>query len=339
MGIDIEELSDRIVPNLGFDVRGERIFDYGDRKFIASLTPELTLEITDESGKKLKSLPAPAKKDDEVKAKEASAEFKNLKKQLKTVANIQAIRLEMALSSNRKWTKESWIKLFVENPIMHKFAIGLVWGIYKDNVLTDSFRYMEDGSFNTKDEEEYELEDGMIIGIVHPIELNSEDIALWKEQFENYEIKQPFEQLNREIFTVTEEERNRNTVERFGGVMLNGLSLLGKLTDFGWIRGAIGDGGGYYAFYKEDNNHKVEVGLNFSGVSVGYESEEVTVYDLCFYKLGTMSKYAYINEKTQKQNTISIGTLPERFFSEILYQVSRALVSKTGNNDKWREEK
>lgn len=94
------------------NVRGERIFDYGDRKFIASLTPELTLEITDESGKKLKSLPAPAKKDDEVKAKEASAEFKNLKKQLKTVANIQAIRLEMALSSNRKWTKESWIRLF-----------------------------------------------------------------------------------------------------------------------------------------------------------------------------------------------------------------------------------
>lgn len=339
MGVDIEELSDRIVPNLGFDVRGESVFDYGNRKFTVTLTPELTLEITDESGKKLKSLPAPAKKDDEVKAKEASAEFKNLKKQLKTVANIQAIRLEMALSSNRKWTKDSWIKLFVENPIMHKFAIGLVWGVYKDNALTDSFRYMEDGSFNTKDEEEYELEDGIVIGIVHSIELNSEDLALWKEQFENYEIKQPFEQLNREIFTVTEEEKKRNTVERFGGTMLNGLSLLGKLTDFGWIRGAIGDGGGYDAFFKEDNNHKVEVGLNFSDVSVGYENEEVTVYDLCFYKLGTMSKYAYINKKTQEQNMVSLETLPERFFSEILYQVSKALVSKTGTNNKWREEK
>ncbi|EKQ56080.1 MULTISPECIES: DUF4132 domain-containing protein [unclassified Clostridium] len=339
IGVDIEELSDRIVPNLGFDVRGERVFDYGDRKFTALLTPELTLEITDESGKKLKSLPAPTKKDDEAKAKEALVEFKNLKKQLKTVSNIQAIRLEMALSSNRKWTKDSWIKLFVENPIMHKFAIGLVWGVYKDNALTDSFRYMEDGSFNTKDEEEYELEDGMIIGIVHPIELNNEDMSLWKEQFENYEIKQPFEQLNREIFIVTEEEKKRNTVERFGGTMLNGLSLLGKLTGFGWIRGAIGDGGGYFAFYKEDNSYKVEAGLNFSGISVGYENEEATVYDLCFYKLGTMSKYAYISEKTQEQNMVSLDTLPERFFSEILYQVSRALVSKTGTNDKWREEK
>ncbi|MDS0527665.1 DUF4132 domain-containing protein [Clostridium sp. SHJSY1] len=339
MGVDIEELSDRIVPNLGFDIRGERVFDYGNRKFTAILTPELTLEINDEKGKKLKSLPAPAKKDDEVKAKEAYTEFKNLKKQLKTVANIQAIRLEMALSSNRKWTKDSWIKLFVQNPIMHKFAIGLVWGVYKDNSLVDSFRYMEDGSFNTKDEEEYELEDEMIIGIIHPIELNSEDMSLWKEQFENYEIKQPFEQLNREIFTVTEEEKKNNTVERFGGTMLNGLSLLGKLTDFGWIRGSIGDGGVYYGFYKEDSSYKVEVGLNFSGAPVGYENDEVTVYDLCFYKLGTMSKYAYINKKIQEQNVVELETLPKRFFSEILYQINKALVSKTGTNDKWREEK
>ncbi|MBV7273890.1 DUF4132 domain-containing protein [Clostridiaceae bacterium UIB06] len=339
MGVDIEELSDRIVPNLGFDIRGERVFDYGDRKFTVTLTQELTLEITDEGHKKLKNLPAIAKKDDEARAKEAAEEFKNLKKQLKTVINIQTIRLEMALSSNRKWKKDSWVKLFVENPIMHKFAIGLVWGIYKDNALTDSFRYMEDGSFNTKDEEEYELEDGMIIGIVHPIELNNEDMDLWKEQFENYEIKQPFEQLNREIFTLTEEEKQGNTIERFGGIMLNGLSLLGKLTGFGWSKGAIGDGGGYYAFYKEDSNYKVEVGLNFSGVAVGCENEEITVYDLCFYKLGTISKYAYINKKTQDQNMVQLSILPERFVSEILYQVNKAVASKTGTNDKWREEK
>lgn len=83
------------------------------------------------------------------------------------MANTRAIRLETALSSNRKWTKESWVKLFVENPIMHQFAMGLVWGVYEENILTDSFIYMEDGSFNTKDEEEYQLKDGMVIGIVH----------------------------------------------------------------------------------------------------------------------------------------------------------------------------
>ncbi|GCD10041.1 DUF4132 domain-containing protein [Clostridium tagluense] len=338
MGIDMEDLSDRIVPDLGFDIKGERVFDYGDRKFIVTLTLELILEVQDESGKKFKSLPAPGKKDDEDKATEAFSEFKNLKKKLKTVVNIQAIRLEMALSSNRKWTKEAWVKLFAQNPIMNQFAIGLVWGGYEDNILTDSFRYMEDGSFNTKDEDEYELKDGMIIGIVHPIELGSDDICLWKEQFESYEIKQPLEQLNREIFVVTQEEKTNKKVERFGGIMLNGLSLLGKLTGFGWSRGSIEDGGCYYTFCREDSTFKIDVELNFSGAGVGYENEEVTVYDLTFYKEGTVSKYDYTN-KIYEQNAVSPDALPKRFFSEILYQINKLASSKTGTNEKWKEEK
>ncbi len=335
LGIDMEELSDRIVPDLGFDIKGERVFDYGDRKFMVTLTPELILDVQDESGKKFKNLPAPGKKDDEVKATVASLEFKNLKKQLKTVANIQAIRLEMALSSNRKWTKEAWVKLFVENPIMNQFAIGLVWGIYKENTLIDSFRYMEDGSFNTKDEDEYNIEDGALIGLIHPVELSREDMELWKEQLENYEIKQPFEQLNREVFEISEEEKTMKTVERFGGIMLNGLSLLGKLTGFGWSRGSIQDGAGYYNFYKEDDKLQIGVELSFSGLSIGLENEEVTVYNLIFYKKGTVKRGSYIYDTVKEQHIIKPSEIPNRFFSEILYQINKATSSKTGNNENW----
>ncbi|MBZ9634549.1 DUF4132 domain-containing protein [Clostridium sp. FP1] len=339
MDIDMEELSDRIVPDLSFDVKGERTFDYGERKFIVTLTPELILEVQDESGKKFKNLPTPSKKDDEDKAAAAFSEFKNLKKKLKTVANIQAIRLEMALSSNRKWTKEAWIKLFVQNPIMNQFAIGLVWGIYKENALMDSFRYMEDGSFNTVDEDEYNIEDGELIGLIHPVELSSEDMELWKEQVENYEIKQPFEQLNREVFQVSEEEKTMKTVERFGGTMLNGLSLLGKLTGFEWSRGSIQDGAGYYNFYKEDDKLQIGVELSFSGLSISFENDEVTVYDLIFYKKGTVKRGSYIYDTVKEQHIIKPSEIPNRFFSEILYQINKAIASKIGINDKWKEEK
>lgn len=220
---------------------------------------------------------------------------------------------------------------------MHQFAIGLVWGVYEDNVLTDSFRYMEDGSFNTKDEDEYELKDGMIIGIVHPLELDSDDISLWKEQFENYEIKQPLEQLNREIFIVTEEEKSMKTVERFGGIMLNGLSLLGKLTGFGWSRGSIQDGAGYYNFYKEDDKLQIGVELSFSGLSIGFENEEVTVYDLTFYKKGTVKRGSYVYDTVKEQHIIKPSEVPNRFFSEILHQINKATTSKTGTNEKCKE--
>ena len=57
IGISKEELSDKIIPSLGFDKNGERIFDYGTRSFKVVLTPSLALEVYDEAGKKLKNIP------------------------------------------------------------------------------------------------------------------------------------------------------------------------------------------------------------------------------------------------------------------------------------------
>ena len=50
---------------------------------------------------------------------------------------------------------------------------------------------MEDGSFNTADEEEYELPKEAVIGLVHPVELSADLLSAWKEQLEDYEIVQP----------------------------------------------------------------------------------------------------------------------------------------------------
>ena len=90
LGISREELDDRIVPDLGFDAHMQRTVDYGARVFRVTLTPSLDLEVFDENGKKLKNLPAPGKKDDEEKAAEAYAAFKEMKKQVKQLG--QAVR-------------------------------------------------------------------------------------------------------------------------------------------------------------------------------------------------------------------------------------------------------
>ncbi|MDE7182890.1 MAG: DUF4132 domain-containing protein, partial [Lachnospiraceae bacterium] len=155
LGITREELSDRIVPDLGFDERMERTVDYGGRLFKIRISSALDIEVFDESGKKLKNLPAPGKKDDEHKAAAAYEDFKQMKKQMKTAVSSQKSRLEYALSAKREWGVEAWANLFVKNPLMHQFAIGLIWGIYEGDRLVQSFRYMEDGSFNTQDGEEY----------------------------------------------------------------------------------------------------------------------------------------------------------------------------------------
>lgn len=327
LGITKEELEDRIVPDLGFDDRMERSFDYGSRSFKVALTPTLELLVFDGEGKKLKSLPAPGKRDDAEKAGKASEAFKLLKKQLKTVVGNQKLRLEQALSAERVWTAAKWRALFVENPVMHQFAIGLIWGVYENGSLKDTFRYMEDGSFNTVEEEEYELPEDGAIGLVHPIELDAESLSAWKEQLSDYEIVQPIEQLLRPVYPLKEEERQQEELTRFGGKLLNGLSLSGKLQTQGWYRGSVQDAGGYYSFYREDGELGVE--LEFSGLFVGDENEEVTVYGAQFYRAGTVKRGSYVYDTVKKENRFRLGEVSPRYFSEIVLQLTRATASST----------
>ena len=338
LGMTKEELADRIVPNLGFNEKMERIFDYGPRKFKVYLTPSLELEIFDEDNKKRKTMPAPSKKDDEETAKQSNAEFKQLKKQLKNMISIQKLRLESSLLADRRWTMEAWQNLFVKNPVMHSFAIGLIWAAYEEDKLVQTFRYMEDGSFNTSKEEEYTLSENTIIGLVHPIDLREEELLAWKEQLEDYEIIQPIKQLERNVYSIQEEEVGKFDLNRFHGRTISGMALLGKLEKLGWYKGSIQDAGWYNTFYREDVVRRIKkddgtvqlIGnateLHFSGMGVGYyDDEEVTVENIRFYTPGTIKRGSYEYDEADDNKAMKLEQVNPRYLSEIINQLETFL--------------
>ena len=338
-GITTDELADQIVPDLGFNENMERIFDYGPRKFKVYLTPSLELEIFDEDNKKRKTMPAPSKKDEEETAKQSNTEFKQLKKQLKSVIAIQKQRLETAILADRRWTVEAWQNLFVKKPVMHSFAIGLIWAAYEEDKLVQTFRYMEDGSFNTSEEDEYTLPQNVVIGLVHPIDLSEEELSAWKEQLSDYEIIQPIEQLERKVYVINEEEKGTLDLNRFKGRTLNGMALLGKLEKLGWYKGSVKDGGWYDDFYREDVVKRIKredgtiqfIGnaaeLHFSGMGVGYyeHEEEVTVENIRFYTPGTVKRGSYEYDEADDKKAIKLDGIHPRYFSEIVNQLETVL--------------
>ncbi len=338
LGITAEELADRIVPDLGFGKDGTRTFDYGKRSFTVRLLPTLELEIRNDQGKTVKNLPAPGKTDDPIAA-DAYEAFKTMKKQIKTTVTAQRARLEAALSVLRCWDTDRWKALFVENPIMHQFAMSLIWGVYEEGTLTDTFRYMEDGTFNTVDEDEYELPEKAMIGLVHPMELDTDTLAGWKQQLEDYEIVQSLDQLSRPTYALDPEQADQKRLEDFGGKMLNGLSLSGKLLGLGWYRGSVQDGGVFYTFYREDKGLGIGVELRFSGSAVGFDDgENVTVFDAVFYT-GTVNRGSYVYDQVKQEQMLTLGSVPKRYYSEILHQLTRATASSTETNENWRSEK
>ena len=314
-------MEDRIVPNLGFNTQMERIFDYGKRQFRVVLTPTLSLAVYDENGKQLKNLPAPGKTDETELAKAANDAWKQLKKQLKTVISAQKLRLEQALITGRQWESKNWKALFVENPVMHQFATGLLWGVYQnkgsDRILTKAFRYMEDGTFNTVEEDEYQLSEVADIGLVHPLELSEEELIAWKEQLSDYEIVQPIEQLERPIFRLTEQEKNALELTRFGGVVVNSRALFSKLQNMGWYKGYVGDGGSFDTYNRTDQDKVVE--LKFSGDDIIGLDIDVIVYGVYFSKIGESNQVV----------SCKLEEVDPRYFSEIILQLTKATASST----------
>ena len=339
LNITKEQLADRIVPNMGFDDSMKLVFDYGERKFDVYLNIALELEVFDEKNKKLKSLPAVSKKDDEEIATASLKQFKDLKKQLKITVTTQRDRLELALSDGRKWTKESFENLFVKNPIMHKFAISLIWGIYENSELISTFRYMEDGSFNNEEEDEVTLPDNATIGIAHPIEMTQESIDIWKEQLDDYEVTQSLVQLEREVYLATDDELQTTDCKRFGGKIMSPSTLSNRLLIQNFTRGEILDAGWFTYFEKANDEHDIMIELNFSGASVGYYDGEdaAKVYEIRFYS----SQHKKTDQWTREKNKsyLNISTISKKVFSEVIYQITKVTSTSVETDADWEANK
>lgn len=235
------------------------------------------------------------------------------------MVNIQAQRLEESLSKQRLWSADEWKSLFVDNVIMQKFAVGLIWGTYEDGVLISTFRYMEDGTFNSVDEDEVDLPSGAQVGLIHPLELDQATLEGWITQLEDYEIKQPFEQLNREIHQPEDEDKTKNEYDRLPESDFSPTSFPKALEKYGWIKGPAQDGGWYHEFYKEYGDLVAE--LQFSGTSITYYEglDDITLESLHFFKPNNKQYYYYGDNKP-----IALGNVSGRVFSETIYDILRA---------------
>ncbi|HEY1959088.1 MAG TPA: DUF4132 domain-containing protein [Polyangiaceae bacterium] len=242
-GLSAEELADRLVPDLGLDDDGSLALDFGPRKFRVVFDETLKPAVLDEAGKRVPDLPKPKQSDDAEKSKAATETWKALKKDAKTIAGSQLLRLEVAMCTQRRWSVDVYRQFLLEHPLLFHIVRRLVWGVYdRAGKLASTFRVAEDRSLASAKDDAYDLPDGAEVGIVHRLELDDAQAASWGQVFGDYEILQPFAQLSREIATPTEKEKAATKLERVVGLTVPTGKVLG-LDHRGWRRGPPQDGG------------------------------------------------------------------------------------------------
>ena len=175
-GLTMDELADRLVPDLGLDDDGSLWFDFGPRRFQVGFDELLAPYVKDESGARLRALPKPTSKDDPELSKGAGDRWKALKKDASDAAKTQIRRIELAMGRRRRWDTDTFQSCFVEHAVMGHVARRLVWAVYdEDGSMAGSFRVAEDRSFADATDDLWELPGGALIGIPHVLELSAAD--------------------------------------------------------------------------------------------------------------------------------------------------------------------
>ncbi|ATE55519.1 hypothetical protein CNX65_21375 [Actinosynnema pretiosum] len=231
LGLTGEQFADLVVPDFGLTA-GE-VFDYGPRRFTLAFDELLTPLLVTADGKRRKSAPKLAATDDPELAQAAQDRFKALCRGIRTVARDQLARMERAMVSGRTWTVREFREVILGHPLLRDPVERLVLSLLDGDRVTH-FRLSEDGTAADLSETTVPLPDDALLRITHPVHLGP-DVAAWSELFADYEIVQPFQQLGRRVFTLTDEERAGSTVTRFDGVPAKPGRLLGLLRQ-GWER-------------------------------------------------------------------------------------------------------
>ena len=308
LGVPVDNLFDKVLPNLGFNIERNKKISYGDRSFTLQLLSDAYLEIIDNTNHKiLKELPEAEEGDDKQKVEEAKKILIETKNALEAIIAYQKQKLKKVLLNGRKWDYQTFFEVFVENPVMQYFTLAFVWGVYdEDGNLIDSFRYMDDGSLSSIDEDLYELpketHSKNYITLFHPVDANEEYTKKWAKQIDLYEINQPIEQIQLERYILEEKHVENNAMMAFHGKKISEKYIEELSKDLEIKINYYNENVSYYIL---DDILKIVCEIN----CIAYD-EDIIIDNIKFYKL---------EEHNLFKTLIDPFAIPPRFISTILH--------------------
>ena len=202
LGLPRDEIEEMGVPSYGLEEIGKRSETFGDyRADLVIDGSDAQLQWFDAKGKQLKSVPAKVKKEFKEDLKDLQQGLKDIKGMLPA----QRDRIDSLFLGQKTWPIEQWKERYLNHPLVGTIASRLLWcvdgtpALFMDGVPTDV--------------QGKEIEHGKTAEITlwHPVGREVEEITAWRARLESLGITQPFKQAHREVYLLTDAERNTGT--------------------------------------------------------------------------------------------------------------------------------
>lgn len=214
-GMTTDELEEMAVSdfNLSADFKIKKSFDTHAGEIAIVDDGKVIIKWFDGNNKVLKNAP---KSLDLLAVKE----FKAHAKKLKDYLSVQRRRLEDIFLCRRQWFYEIWEKYYHGHPLVSHLSNRLIWQFTRDEKKVAAM--FLDGQWQTATGQIINwIDHGTTVELWHPFHVTAPMVLEWRTWMEKYEIQQPFKQAFREIYLLTDAERNTgNYSNRFAAHIL-----------------------------------------------------------------------------------------------------------------------
>jgi hypothetical protein len=202
-GIGRAELDEISVPTHGLDRDGSRRIAFAQGEAVIRVAGNsATLDWFNDAGKQLKS-PSKAIKDEKELFKEVQSDLKELNADL----GVQAQRLQQLYLQSRSWPADIWRTRYLDHPLVRGLARKLVWWIDRPDGNSVAVLLDETGA-SLLDVAGHPVSlDGATVRLWHPMDADVAAVEAWRDRLEALQVTQPFAQVWREVYALTDAER------------------------------------------------------------------------------------------------------------------------------------
>lgn len=329
LGITNSELEELAVPICGLDAVGSLTRSVGE--FTAKLEVNglrsATLVWEKSDGKTQKTAPQPVKSDfpDELK------KLKTVANELKKVLPAQASRLERLLILQRSIPVNVWTTRYLNHPLMGYLTRRLIW-VFEDDGQ-EILGAWQDGALVNVDGQEIKPSKKASVRLWHPIDSPSGTVQQWRRWLNAHSVTQPFKQAHREIYVLTDAERETETYSnRFASHILRQHQFHALCRERAWQYTLQGHWDSHNTPFIDlpDSGYRVEFFVDPAGDGEEYLTESyvylyVATDQVRFYRL-------------QDDGPMRLEDVPPTVFTELMRDVDLFVgVCSVGNDPNWAD--
>lgn len=328
-GVSTDDLEEMAVPTLGMSEVGHRTEQLGDYRAEFSVigTHLVELRWTTDKGKTQKTVPANVKRDFADKLKE----LKSAQKELQKLLPAQRTRIESTYLRQKRWSLPAWRERYCDHPLVGTLARRLIWSFAPEGKNATSAMWHDGDLVDHQGKSLSDLGEHTSVELWHPVGAPVDDVVAWREWLDRHEVSQPFKQAHREIYLLTDAERNTETYSnRFAAHVIRQHQFNALCNERGWR---------YTLQGSWDSANTPFIDLPNWGLRAEFWVEPIEFDDASragiFSYLSTDQVRFY---RTRENGLLQLAQVPPRAFSELMRDVDLFVgVCSVGNDPNWSD--